>query len=295
MSHSAAPSSMNSVRSSISPVSPPTSPAKVAVSPTKHMASLASAASAASRPQSSSDIVPQALQPLFNYILWRIHQEIDPVAALESFIFLCNDPRKVVFAKGFDIKMKRLEQLREVVGREDRDYKNRQALLNRENQSYNATAVEQNPPEQAEASIITSPSPPKAPAAMLQKHQSNFIDPNAFTRAPQPNAIAHQSNGTPRSPRGTNTFPQRGSPHASHVLPFAPRGNVRGNMRGNFRGSPRGRGGAFGPGSAGFINIKTGNEEASANGQIDPDSFTRPNPRGGMGAGRGGRKLWVPT
>ena len=125
-SGSASPSSMQSMRSSVSMVSPPTSPAKNASSPAKPSDSLARGGQSTS----SSAIVPLKLQSLLNYILWRIHQELDPVAALESFIFLCNDASKVHYTRGFDIHSKRLEQLREAIGREDRDFKNRQVLQN---------------------------------------------------------------------------------------------------------------------------------------------------------------------
>lgn len=240
------------------------------------------------------------MQPLFNYILWRIHQEMDPVAALESFIFLCNDPRKVNFAKGFDIKTKRLEQLREAIGREDRDYKNRLALQNRESQALDAEVPEltkepkQNEDEKIEDDEVVF-KPPKAPAAMLQK-QPNMIDPNAFSRGPssQPTAKVENPASPPKSPR-VNNMGHRGSPRGAHPLPSAPSGNVRG--RGNFRGAQRGRGGPF-AGRGGFANkdsAPTAVENLAPNSQIDPNSFTRPGLRGGCNTTRGARKLWVPS
>lgn len=287
---SLSPSSLKSVRSSISALSPPTSPAKASISPIRNLSAIAAANS---RPQSSSASVPQALQPLFNYILWRIHQENDPVAALESFIFLCNDERKVSFAKGFDIKWKRLEQLREAIGREDRDFKNRQALLNRENEKLGTPTAETETVAESKVEDSTQPAPPKAPAAMLQKTQTKVIDPNAFDRGVtnKPSTAVQQPAMPPRSPRMTHA--NRGSPRGAHALPFAPRGNMRGNLRGNFRGSPRGRGN-FGPGRGGFAGNGIA-PETSQESQIDPDSFSRPDPRGGMNGARGGRKLWVPT
>lgn len=281
---SLSPSSLRSVRSSASPVSPPTSPAKAVALP--------SLAGFSSRPTSSSASVPQPLQPLFNYILWRIHQETDPVAALESFIFLCNDPRKVSFAKGFDIKTKRLEQLREAAGREDRDHKNRQAMLNRENQTPVTGAEEITTQTEVDDEVVLKPQPPKAPAAMLRKQQSNVIDPNAFERGPQPvpqphsPAIADLPNGTPKSPRAHNSNMHRGSPRGAHALPFAPRGSMRGVSRGRGRGALGTTRGGFAPKAA---------ASNGPNGQIDPDSFARPDPRGTFNGPRGGRKLWVPT
>ncbi|EME50169.1 hypothetical protein DOTSEDRAFT_68887 [Dothistroma septosporum NZE10] len=288
---SLSPSSLKSVRSSISALSPPTSPAKANASPIRNLSAIAAPMS---RPQSSSASVPQTLQPLFNYILWRIHQENDPVAALESFIFLCNDERKVSFAKGFDIKSKRLEQLREAISREDRDSKNRQALLNRENERLGTPTGQASTENKGDAEAVAQATPPKAPAAMLQKHQTNVIDPNAFDRgvSMKPATAVQQPAMPPKSPHLTHSH--RGPSRGAHALPFAPRGNMRGNMRGNFRCSTRGRGN-FGPGRGGFADNSNALELAQQEGQIDPDSFSRPDARGGMNGGRGVRKLWVPT
>lgn len=269
--NSAVPSSMQSARSSRSPVSPPTSPIKPFTSSNAEPKS-----SGKSDGQlSSSGIVAVRLQPLFNYILWRIHQEINPAAALETFIFLCNDPAKTNAAKGFDIRSKRLEQLRDVVGREDREYKNRLSLLNKEVQQQNANAP-------AAKSAKEPKSPPTAPAAMLGQQQGAVMDPNAFSRSVQsPKSAA----AIPASPRGAHAQPARG----------ATRGGMRGSprARGAFANGPAsGRGGFVSPNARRNAPVPTGQTD----GQIDPNSFERP--RGGhtgRGAGNGGRKLWVPT
>ncbi|KXT02493.1 hypothetical protein AC578_4187 [Pseudocercospora eumusae] len=295
LTRSLSPSSLRSMHSSASPVSPPTSPQKASISPVPQMASLSLAGT---RPTSSSASVPQPLQPLFNYILWRVHQEVDPVAALESFIFLCNDPRKVSFAKGFDIKTKRLEQLREAISREDRDYKNRLALQNKESQ--NLGAQSQAPPQGKATDVELNEEeplfkPPKAPAAMLQKHQSNIIDPNDFSRGGQAQQTIKtvQADLPPPSFRASHVN-HRGSPRGHQALPFAPRGSFRG--RGNFRGAPRAHGGGLFHGRGGFNNGPVASTEtATAASQIDPNSFTRPVSRGAPNSTRGSRKLWVPT
>lgn len=72
--------------------------------------------------------VPSYLQPLFSHILWRINKEENPDAALESFILLTNDPTKQAIAQKFGIRAKRLEQLRDAVAREDREYRNHSTL-----------------------------------------------------------------------------------------------------------------------------------------------------------------------
>jgi hypothetical protein len=254
------------------PLSPPTSPAK-ALSPTTAELKVEDAVKMSTMGGSG---MPPRLQPLFNYILWRIHQELDPVAALETFIFLCNDPVKVHAAKGFDVRCKRLEQLRDAVGREERDVRNRLSVQSKEGQSVPVVA--------SVAARETSPkSPPTAPAAMISP-QAKVIDPDAFTRKVQ---SVESTSIPPRTPPFNNTFSA------------ANRGATRGMNRGNFPGSPRGRGGF--PNSPGSPRVNFPSSGARRGGppttqvdaQIDPNSFERP--RGGY-AGRGaGRKLWVPT
>lgn len=268
---SLSPSSSRSQRSSMSAQSPPTSPVKGNASP--EIVVVNKGAQAA---PSGSGSVPAPLQPLFNYILWRIHQEIDPVAALESFIFLCNDQRKVNFAKGFEIKTKRLEQLREAINREDRDFKNRMTLLNKEGQNGTVTDSKD---EDDDGEVVYKP-PPRAPAAMLPKQQqapsqTNVMDPDDFGRNTQP------PNRPNFSAKQQSAPGNRGAFNGNYV--------ARGNQRASFRGSPRGRGN-FNP----AVPRATAHVDGSApNAQIDPNSFARP--RGSGHAGRGGRKLWVPT
>jgi len=284
---SLSPSSMRSQQSSLSAHSPPTSPIKEQSSPAKPVMAFDE------RPSSSgSNSVPLRLQPLFNYILWRIHQEVDPIAALESFIFLCNDPSKVHYAKGFEVKTKRLEQLRDAIHREDQDCKNRMNQAKKENQKEAALA---SPAAVVPPATIASPTkddddddseviykpPPRGPAAMMANKQktphANVLDPDAFAR--NPSAVKTQ----PRSPQ-----PQHASVHTNNgapAVPFAPRGSPRGNLR----GSMRGRGNFGGPAMRGTLRM----DGTMPNGQIDPNSFSRP--RGSGYTGRGGRKLWVPT
>lgn len=299
------PDSMLSQHSLNSAGSPPTSPVKPVLASPKPDSGSASG--------SSSSFVPRGLQPLFNYILWRIHQEIDPVAALESFIFLCNDATKVNYAKGFEIKTKRLEQLREAISREDRDDKNRVMLLNRENQSVNLTNSPSSQPRiDQETDTIENKSPPKAPAAMSPViHQKRLsatqtvapvMDPNAFDRnavPTGPSSSAAQAPAMPQSPRL-----QKAAPIHSSRGGFPARGNGRGNVRGGNRG--RGNGAARGGGGGGAPSSPSTNKNkrkdsranpdaaatAGPTEQIDPDSFSRP--RGDSLGGRGGRKLWVP-
>lgn len=163
------------------------------------------------------------------------------MAALESFIFLCNDPAKAGLAKGFEVRCKRLEQLRDAVGREDREFKNRQAVQHRSTQSVSSI------PDQPSSD---SRLPPTAPAAML-KPQSSVIDPDAFERSSKAQPIRGASNA------------QRG------------RGSIRGKGRGNSLSSPvLGRAGLFTTSGRG-----QGDDYADTGPEIDPNSFERP--RGG--------------
>ena len=212
------------------------------------------------------------------------------MAALESFIFLCNDESKVNYAKGFEIRTKRLEQLREAIRREDQDYKNRGKVQQRESQNVTkaqTTVKQENMSNEAAEAEAVQRSPPTAPAAMIAKQQpqTNVIDPDVFGRPAPANAPPAQPKFPPRSPRPQNVAPQTG--RGGQNLPFAPRGGPRGNFRG-----ARGRGNFGSPGRGGFVpnNRPDGVPQT---GQIDPNSFIRP--RGSGYTGRGGRKLWVPT
>nr|POE77492.1 hypothetical protein CFP56_09139 [Quercus suber] len=295
VSGTASPSSMRSVRSSVSPVSPPTSPNKACSSPVTPFTALTEAHV---HEGSASATVPVRLQPLFNYILWRVHQELDPIAALESFIFLCNDSNKVNYARGFDIRYKRLEQLREAVSREDRDFRNRRNLQNRGTQ----TAVQsteadvpaplaQDNDDSNDDEVVFKP-PPRAPAAMLQQQSKNVMDPNAFSRSTTAGlSPEHKGSSQPLSPRQPKLQPQ--AQHGRGTVPFPQHGNGRNSARGSTRG--RGFGPTAGPNRGGFSPVSRAADISSTppEGQIDPDSFTRP--RGSGYTGRGGRKLWVPT
>lgn len=273
------PSSMRSQRSSLSAMSPPTSPVKAVESPARPVSAQLELSS------SSGAVVAPHYQPLFNYILWRIHQEVDPVVALESFIFLCNDPGKANFAKGFDIKTKRLEHMRDAIGREDRDVKNRQMVASRENHNVgHVTGAPAPQPAQAEK-LVQPKTPPRAPAAMLMKQDvqqptsPNLIDPDAFDRRAPIVPVAGPMQSTTRGYFGQGD-----------LAGLRGRAAPRGRSRGNFRGEPRGRG-DYGPPQRGGFPSNDRMASAPMNGQIDPNSFSRPR---GRGQTRGARKLWVP-
>ncbi|KAF2691889.1 hypothetical protein K458DRAFT_398278 [Lentithecium fluviatile CBS 122367] len=229
--------------------------------------------------------IPNHLHPLFNHILWRIHKESNPDAALESFILLTNDPAKQVIAQKFGIRAKRLEQLRDAVAREDREYKNHLVIFKKESEGRitNENTIPPRPAERPKSSHSNISKPaadsddedevllklaPRGPANPTINQR--VFDPNDFAR---PN-----SHLSPRGGRGRGGF-------------GAPRGRgVRG-------GPPRGRGafvprGAYVPPGPSFRPPPAPRHDP--NQPIDPDSFARPSPRG-SGIRGNGRTLWDPN
>ncbi|KAF1841887.1 uncharacterized protein K460DRAFT_291339 [Cucurbitaria berberidis CBS 394.84] len=233
--------------------------------------------------KSPKGTIPGHLQPLFNHILWRINKEENPDAALESFILLTNDPTKQAIAQKFGIRARRLEQLRDAVAREDREYKNHLTMHKLEVES---TAAKESPVmaekavERPTSSPVNNTKPeensddedvvlfqraPRGPAAATNNQR--VLDPNDFGRANQ-----HRS---PRGGRGGH-IPPRG------------RGGPAFRGRGNF--APRG---AYMPPGPAFRTPTTPRHDP--NQPIDPNSFTRPVIKASPVRGAGRRKLWEPN
>ena len=234
--------------------------------------------------------VPVHLQPLFNHILWRIHKETNPDAALESFILLTNDLVKSSIAQKFGVRAKRLEQLRDAVAREDRELKNHLAMYSMEINPKPAPTNEPASPLRKET-VLAKHSPktsidahqdlnsddedvvllkraPRGPQAEVNGNQQVW-DPNDFGRTnPHQSPRGGRGRGAPRGrpgpPRGRSGFVPRGG---AYVPPTVPIG----------RGAP----------PAPRVNV-------DPNQPLDPDSFARPIPK--ANAARGGRrKLWEPN
>jgi hypothetical protein len=209
-------------------------------------------------------VVPPRLQQLFNHVIWRINQESNVENAFQSFILLTNDPIKQAIGQRFGVRAKRLEQLRDAVGREDRDYRARLILHKKEMEGLatgpeTATVtngmpqkpndwVEAKEPNSDDEDVVLFKQAPRGPATTGQR----VMDPNDFGRAPTQTYTrgGRGGRGMHRGGRGT------------YVAPVAPRTTV----------VPR----------------------TDPNQPIDPDSYVRPPPR--VAAVRGGRrKLWEPT
>ncbi|KAF2837022.1 hypothetical protein M501DRAFT_938500 [Patellaria atrata CBS 101060] len=261
-----------------------TSPGLLYVSPYKHVestidsmnkegTSARSTTSSVSGDRKRMSSVPKYLQPLFNHILWRIHQEQDADMALESFILLSNDPVKQTVAQRFGVRVKRLEQLREVIAREERDYKSRMQLYQKDQgkmtivspksprKPVEMTEARQAPeaPDSDEEEVVFKPK--SAPAVPVKNENSKkLIDPSDFTRAPILPQKSH-GRGRGRGGRGGHS-PQSSRGNNFHKVP------VMGNLP---------------------LRTHTVNT-----GPIDPNSFERPSPH--IRSLRGGRRtLWEPT
>ena len=248
-------------------------------SPDRHARNSAEASRA---DKSSRSVVPTYLQPLFNHILWRIHREANPDAALASFILLTNDPAKQSIAQKFGIRAKRLEQLRDAVAREDREYKNHLTMYKIESEAYAAKAKpsnEQKPAERPKSShssrsktevesdedVVLLNRAPRGPQAQATNGQ-RVLDPNDFGRTTQTQS--------PRGGRGAPTGPRgRGTPSRGGRGGFVPRG-------------------AYVPPAAPFRNPPAARHDPDQ--PIDPDSFARPAPRPSPMRGAR-RKLWEPN
>jgi hypothetical protein len=212
-------------------------------------------------------VVPKSLQPFFNHLLWRINQGADFAETMESYILVTNDAFKQQIGQRFGVRCKRLEQLREIIAREERDIRNREQLLKKENQTpvkEATTETEVNGSDDKvsdddDDEVVFKRPPPKAPQAMNGKQ---VVDPNSFG--------GRNQNISTRGGRGVYRG-ARGSP--------ASNSNNRGG--GNF--SPRN--------TTPTAPRKT---PVDLTKPIDPDSYARPTSARGVARG-GRRRLWEPT
>lgn len=242
--------------------------------------------------------IPAALKPLFNYIMWRVNQEPNSEAALQSYVLLTNDRLKQTIAQRFGIRARRLEHLRDVLSREERDYRNRMQLYKKEHPD---APLAEAPPKKSTwsppidpATISEDPTSDDEDVVLLQRRgsikastaekalpapvESTVIDPDEFSRGPTSGAASNPP--TPRESR------ENGSG----------RGGRRNGGRGrSANGSPQ-KVKAARPTSAGRGGAGAGGSSVVVDEVIDPDSFKRP-AAAGRGRGFGGtrRKLWEPS
>ncbi len=186
------PSSPGSTCSSVAPgltdgsTGEGSKPMMAAESPHLRVSAGNGASPVAAQEDVGTSVVPLSLRPLFNHVLWRIHQNRgeDPLVD-NSFILLTNDPQKQAVAQRFGVRVKRLEQLREAIVREDRDYKNRLQFFRKESEARRVVGSggdeqRDNRSEDEDEVLL------KRPARASHSNSGRQIwDPNAFGRAPQ--------------------------------------------------------------------------------------------------------------
>ncbi|KAJ8105575.1 hypothetical protein OPT61_g10092 [Boeremia exigua] len=233
--------------------------------------------------RSTKRAVPDYLKPLFNHVLWRINKESNPDAALASFILLTNDPTKQLIASKFGIRAKRLEQLRDTVAREDREYKNHLTLHKIESESNIAKNGASTPLKATER--------PKSSHSNLEKPEEGSDDEDVvlFQRVPRgPAAITNNQRVWDPNDFGRTKHQQ--SPRGGRGGHIAPRGRGMPSPRG--RGAFVPRGAYVPPGPP--VRPPPGPRH-DPNAPIDPNSFARPVPRASPARGGSGRKLWEPN
>lgn len=164
--------------------------------------------------QKNKSVVPVPLQPFFNHIIWRIHHEQNPDITPESFILLTNDPRKQAIAQRFSVRAKRLEQMRDIIGREERDFRNRQAWIKKEEQD--AAAPVEEPKSEDEDEVVFKRTPAPKPKA----GQQPVFDPNDFGRSQQVSAPRGGGRGGRGGHRGgRGNFTPTPAPRTPPVAP----------------------------------------------------------------------------
>ncbi|KAJ4293207.1 hypothetical protein N0V90_008489 [Kalmusia sp. IMI 367209] len=219
--------------------------------------------------KSTKSSFPLNLRPLFSHILWRIHKESNPDAALENFILLTNDPAKQNIAQKFGIRAKRLEQLRDAVLREDREFKNHLAIYKKESEEHALKKESQLEPKSVER--------PKSSHCALSKSAIESDDEDEVLIKDAPRGPANSTNN--QRVFDPNDFGRTTPQHS-------PRGGGRGNFASRGRGGPiRGGRGAFSPRGRSYVPPAPSFQSPPAprhdpNQPIDPDSFTRPATRG---------------
>lgn len=228
--------------------------------------------------------VPIYLQPLFNHILWHINKEGNPDAALESFILLTNDPAKQAIAQKFGIRAKRLEQLRDAVAREDREYKNHLTIHKLEVEASAAKGNNSGASKAAER-------PKSSPAHETKPEEtSDDEDEVLFKRAPRGPAVTNSPKPRVFDPNDFARTTQQQSPRGGRGGHGSPRGRGAAPFRGRGNFAPRG---AYVPPGPAFRAPPAPRHDPNA--PLDPDSFSRPAPKVGPVRGGNRRKLWEPN
>jgi hypothetical protein len=260
------------------------------------------------------DDVPDSLQQFFNHIMWRIHEDKSTTTNINSYILLTNDNAKQIVAQRFGIRVKRLDQMRDIIAREHADSQtgllisNANGHLTNSHQSPSlapaAPITERNNEREAQANaslakdegdqddddevLIRPKGPPKAPSTMKKPPQSpgkqpQLFDPNSFGRGP-----SHSGRGSSGSHRGGRSNGPFGSP----------RGGNAHSPRFSDRPTSAGRGALYTPRRGASVQHHSPQPAPlDLSKPIDPDTFSRATASGSTGRNRGGgrRQLWEPS
>lgn len=252
-------------------------------------------------PVAFSTKVPPSLQPLLNFVIWRVNHDHDPSAAFASFILLSNDAVTQSCASKFGIRVKRVEQLRETIKREDREFRDRMQVYNKEVAALkeNLATKEREPAQPAAtaqdniAKEANSPTQDAAAKSELTGDTEDDSDIDEVVLKGRGRRSAVKENGGTANPT-SNGIPKsadvRTAVTMQHSTPKVLDPNDFGRSTvGTIRGKP-----ALPRGSRNLSpRIASKQSPRTFNQPIDPDLYFRPPPS--RDAVRGGRKLWEPT
>lgn len=253
--------------------------------------------SSTTRPQSRrfGDEVPNSLQSFFNHIMWRIKKDPTTTSQLDSYILVTNDNAKQVLAQRFGIRVKRLEQMRDIINKETSHLNGKVTTPELSAQPTKSNGMSSSVPildeqhaiegaakdttDDDEEILIRPKQPPKGPQAMQTPKspgKPQVFDPNSFGRNPghsgRNSGRGRGAFGSPRSNAGSGRFQER------------PTSSGRGAIYTVRRGGGGGGGQQQQP-PATPLDLSR---------PIDPNAFSRAT-AGATRAVRGGRRLWEPS
>jgi hypothetical protein len=219
--------------------------------------------------EEDEDDVSADLRPFFNHIMWRIKKDPTTDMGVDLYILLTNDLAKQAVAQRFGIRVMRLDQMRDLVVREDQDLKNRIAMQKREASQLtslhkqptlgfgNGSAVIADPPASPTIKKADSPAPtPVTPARSEQSKEEDTEDDDVILIKPKLNVAPPKAPQAMQSPQTPWQAPKSADGSAKRILvdpnsyardttaPRSPQLNNGGSTRGNNRargwGSVRG-------------------------------------------------------
>jgi hypothetical protein len=255
------------------------------------------------RPQSRriGDEVPDSLRQFFNHIMWRIKQDPTTTTHLDSYLLLTNDNAKQILARRFGIRTKRIEQMRDLIDKHDKESTTmiqngittpQRTPVLAPAAPISEAATDEDVDDEDEEVIFMKPRRGHATPNQPKSPEPIRVDPNSFSRPPPPGPA---NRGNPRGSRGF------GSPRSTNGSRFQDRERER-ERPFTERPPSSGRGALYTPRRGGAMTAaQQRTEPLDLTKPIDPDAFERGTVSGGRG-GRGGRgrgggrgRLWEPS